>query len=323
MAQPEHPHDRLFQALLADPDRAGRLIRRALPADLAAELDPAPPVPIDASFIDPSLRDRRSDRLFQVSLADGTPAYLYTLLEHKSRPDARTPLQMLGYMVRIWERHLEQAGGDPRALPPILPLVVYHGAAPWQVPRSVAECLTGAAAVRDHVRHFGYTLMDLGPIHYAQLATDPGLRAGLGALKYAFEPDLSVETLADLFRDLPVDGMLAQQILAYAVRVLDADANRLRAALKAAQPERMEDLMGTAAEDWLRQGEAKGRAEGEAQGKAHTLLRLLERRFGPLPDARREQVEHATNDELDRWTDRLLDAPTLDDVFQGPRNTGT
>ncbi|WP_286209124.1 DUF4351 domain-containing protein [Azospirillum sp. A1-3] len=54
----------------------------------------------------------------------------------------------------------------------------------------------------------------------------------------------------------------------------------------------------------------------KAEGKAETLLRLLERRFPPVPETRRAQVQAATVEQLDAWLDAVLDAPDLDAVFE-------
>ena len=68
-----------------------------------------------------------------------------------------------------------------------------------------------------------------------------------------------------------------------------------------------------------REGEAKGRREGEAQGRREgerdMLLRLLVRRFGEVPDDVQTRIEAAQSDALLRWSDRVLDATTLDSVF--------
>lgn len=63
-----------------------------------------------------------------------------------------------------------------------------------------------------------------------------------------------------------------------------------------------------------REGEAKGRREGEAA----LILRLLARRFGALPEDVEARVREANADTLARWGDRVLDARTLDAVFEGP-----
>ncbi len=71
--------------------------------------------------------------------------------------------------------------------------------------------------------------------------------------------------------------------------------------------------MGTAAQAWFEPGEAPGMAEGMSK----TLVRLLQRRFGPLPDGIQTHIAAADLGQLDRWLDAVLDAPTLDVVFGG------
>ena len=69
------------------------------------------------------------------------------------------------------------------------------------------------------------------------------------------------------------------------------------------------------------EGEARGRTEGEARGRTSILNRLLERRFGRVPAAFRERVQSASEHEFDAWLDALLDAPTLEAVFEhAPRH---
>ena len=59
------------------------------------------------------------------------------------------------------------------------------------------------------------------------------------------------------------------------------------------------------------EGEAKGRLDGEAA----LLLRLLQRRFGEIPESVEQRVLAAGGDRLQRWADRILDAHSLEDVF--------
>ena len=62
---------------------------------------------------------------------------------------------------------------------------------------------------------------------------------------------------------------------------------------------------------WGQEGEQKGRQEGEAK----VLLRLLERRFGSVPDPIRDRIASAYVAELDQWIMRVLDAGSIDDVL--------
>jgi hypothetical protein len=67
----------------------------------------------------------------------------------------------------------------------------------------------------------------------------------------------------------------------------------------------------------IERGMAKGLEQGREQGRLNTLTRQLSRRFGPLPDAALARLRSATPDQLDLWTDRVLDAPTLEAVLGG------
>jgi hypothetical protein len=60
----------------------------------------------------------------------------------------------------------------------------------------------------------------------------------------------------------------------------------------------------------------KGVVEGVHRGEAGMLLRLLRKRFGDVPDVVAERLQTAGSDDLDRWTDAVLDAPSLEAVFE-------
>jgi len=55
--------------------------------------------------------------------------------------------------------------------------------------------------------------------------------------------------------------------------------------------------------------------QGRAEGTRDTVLRLLARRFGPLPEWARSRIESMSANEIDLVTDRLLDAPSLNDLL--------
>ena len=63
------------------------------------------------------------------------------------------------------------------------------------------------------------------------------------------------------------------------------------------------------------EGRQQGRLEGRLEGEAQVVRRLLRRRFGELPDWAEKRFAAADTDQLETWAERLLDAPTLEDVF--------
>ncbi|WP_254993867.1 DUF4351 domain-containing protein [Cyanobium sp. Aljojuca 7D2] len=71
-----------------------------------------------------------------------------------------------------------------------------------------------------------------------------------------------------------------------------------------------------AVQDWLAEGEAKGRQEGEALGEAKVTLRQLNRRCGPLTAATTTQIQALPLEQLEALADALLD-------FHGPTDLAT
>jgi hypothetical protein len=78
-------------------------------------------------------------------------------------------------------------------------------------------------------------------------------------------------------------------------------------------PER-ENAMQTFYEIAAQEAFDKGREEG-LEGQRAMLLRLLDRRFGAVPEPIAARVAAATSPDIERWIERLLDAASLDDVF--------
>ena len=77
----------------------------------------------------------------------------------------------------------------------------------------------------------------------------------------------------------------------------------------------MAGVISRAREEGMQQGMDQGRVEGERA----VLERLLRRRFGLLSPEVTERLGQASAAELETWAENVLDAPTLDDVFNSSR----
>jgi predicted transposase/invertase (TIGR01784 family) len=62
----------------------------------------------------------------------------------------------------------------------------------------------------------------------------------------------------------------------------------------------------------------KGREEGCVEGKVALLLNLLTQKFGEMSPETLQRLKAAPEASLDSWSQRLLPAATLDDVFTQP-----
>ena len=65
----------------------------------------------------------------------------------------------------------------------------------------------------------------------------------------------------------------------------------------------------------MEQGMRRGMKQGRVEGERALLERQLRRRFGFLSPEVAERLEQASAADLETWAENVLDAPTLDDVF--------
>ena len=65
----------------------------------------------------------------------------------------------------------------------------------------------------------------------------------------------------------------------------------------------------------VREGLEQGLEQGLERGKREVLLRLVRRRFGELPEWVTTRLEAGSAAELDQWTERILVARDLDEMF--------
>ncbi len=311
---PAQPHDALFRLLGAAPRRAATLLAEFLPPEVRERLDPDhPPELIEGASIDGEGKAARADAIFRARLKDGATARIHVLLEHKSQPDARTPLQLMRYIQRIWTRERDSGHGAPGRVPLVIPVVFYNGPGAWTTPRSIVDMIDAPEGLKHLASQFGtYLLYDLTRMAPEELPKNPETRSALLAMGR-----VHARKATDAEADIIVEGIdsgtdFGQFLLQYvATLVLSLDQMKAAMGRTGAEPEEVEAVMETAAQTWLKQGKAEGRAEG----KAETLARQLARRFGrPLGEVQ-ARIAGADLGQLNRWLDAVLDAPTFEAVF--------
>lgn len=232
-------------------------------------------------------------------------------------------MQLLRYIVRILTNWYEQ-NGRQLPLPPVLPLVVHQGPGEWRVSCEFADLFGDVpSSLRPYLPTFRHALVDLPTIPDETLSATTRLRSLLKALKYGRRSDLP-ERLDIILAEVEA---LGRRDLLLILTYLDkgpvaVSREVIRQLLRGRVPDREEQIMGWITqpyfEEGLEQGLEKGLEQGRAEGQAKSLVRVLEKRFGALPDPLRTRVLSADVQSLDSWLDRVFDAADLQAVFAEP-----
>jgi Putative transposase, YhgA-like len=305
-------HDAFFKRVMGEPSLARTFLREHLPAEVAELLGPEPPEPVAGSFVDEELREHHSDLLFRVQLKEGSEAFTYVLMEHKSTPDRGARLQLLRYVVRVLTDWYER-NGRRLPLPPVLPLLANQGPEGWTFSTEFVD-LFGAVPepLRQYLPSFRHALVDLAKVDDERLSEDLRLRAFLATLKYGRRSDVNEHLGVILVRrpDAKDDDLCLKLTYLDQVAVL-INSDAVNEALSWLSPQRKEKTVGYLTQSFY----DKGRTEGETRGEARMLIRFLENRFGGVPDSVRRRIFSATASEIDSWGNRVCHATDLQSIF--------
>ena len=309
MSELANPHDSFFKDLLARPEMAADFLAHYLPPEVAAELDVTVPELVKDSFIDAELQPHFSDLLYRVRLKRGGAAYVYVLFEHKSAPDAWVGFQLFRYQARIWEPLVRQ---KVKKLPPIFPLVLFHGRTHWRAARNFGALIEWreAKALRRYVPEFEYYLIDLSAFSDAEIKGAVFLRVGLLLLKHIFSRRLWSQ-LPLILGLLPVPDESAleyiQTIMTYVAAVTgQVTENRYKEIMVKAFPAMKETMMQTFNERWIKQG--------RQEGSLVITLRQLQRRLGALEAETEARIRALSFEQIEQLGEALLDFNTPDDL---------
>lgn len=158
------PHDDFFKLLMQGSENVNEIVRAILPPALIAKLNLDSLRKIDSEFTEGKSKSTgsgnfRADVVYECKLISGKLVSITFLFEHKSYKAKFPHLQLLRYMLGIWER--EKKNGQ--ALRPILPILFYHGQRKWEY-RSFQKYFEGDNVdeiMRPFIPSFEYIFLNL------------------------------------------------------------------------------------------------------------------------------------------------------------------
>ncbi|MCP5500600.1 MAG: Rpn family recombination-promoting nuclease/putative transposase [Leptospiraceae bacterium] len=286
----ENIHDKFFKSLMTEKENAIDFFQNYLPPELLKEIDLETLELEKESFVDDKLKEGFSDVLYRVKIHQKN-GYLYTLFDHKSRPGKYTALQLLKYILSIWERHLK-LNKNRGKLPIVLPIVLYHGKSRWRSGTSLKPIIEHLPAYESYIPDFQYRLYDLSKYSDEEIKGNVILQTAFHLLKNIFSSELEerLPRIFKLFEKLQDESRALRWIeitMRYLVR--SSTEITLDSLKKVAENINLEGVskntMPTIAETLIKEGYEKGIAEAkrladlqtkraERKGKLRTAINL-------------------------------------------------
>ncbi|MCX7885067.1 MAG: Rpn family recombination-promoting nuclease/putative transposase [Caloramator sp.] len=330
----QNPHDKFFKETFSNIEIAKDFIVNYLPQDIVKIIDLDTLVLQKDSFINEKLKEVYSDMLFKVSI-NNNDGYIYFLFEHKSYVSRQTALQLLRYMVEIWEMSIKKEGLGK--LPIIIPLVIYHGREKWNVKTRLSDVIEGYNELDDNIKKFipsfEYLLYDISRYKDEDIKGHVQLKIILSILRDIFSDDAKkmystiinaakyLSELEDKETGLEYFEIYMRYIFSSYKDMTRDDFENIAKEIEKTFIEGSEKIMILAdmfREEGMQKGIEKGIEKGTQAGKkealAKSVLKLLTKKFGILPKDVKEKIEYLDLLTLELLFDDALDFTNIDEI---------
>lgn len=327
-------HDSSYKLLFSHPEMVRDLLIGFVPGDWSQLAQFETLERVNASYVSDSEKQRYDDMVWRLKVGPHW-VWVYLLLEFQSQPDEWMALRMMSYVSLLGQHLIKEGQLDQARLPALIPLVLYNGGRSWKSPTNVADCfapsLPGLAPFRPQLR---YHLIDAARLQMSPIQGVRNVAAALFQLECSNTP-ADIAHLAAAVGDAlqaPEHQHLRRTVNLWLRRLIrrkmpdiaTAELDQIDDLLKGPTmlEETLERLYTEAIEKGLSEGRSQGLSQGlsqgQSQGACQMLTRMVEQRFGPLPDAVRQRLQSASALQLEYWADQLFTAPSLDALLNGP-----
>jgi len=280
----------------------------------------------NGSHVDEELSELFSDMLFRTKI-NQRDGYLYFLFEHKSYPDRMVALQLLTYMVRIWNRNVNKK--IDTHIPMIIPMVVCHGETKWRISPMFSDLIldfdTLPEEVKQMIPDYRYQLYDLSQFSDEDIkgkaelmitlsvARDIFKKSGEEFLETIFKAARALAELDEKETGLQYFETCMRYILTSGPKLTKEQLTIVINQLALTYKEGSEVTM-TLAEVLREEGKKEGIEEGKKELAIGLAINRLTKRFGIMPSEYREKINTLDLDSLEMLNYEIDDLKSIEDV---------
>ncbi|MCF6149516.1 MAG: Rpn family recombination-promoting nuclease/putative transposase [Candidatus Kuenenia sp.] len=269
------------------------------------------------SYIDEELKEHFSDIVY-TCLCNDKELKITLLFEHKSHPEKCPHLQLLRYLLKIWETNMKQVEG----LVQVIPVILYHGKETWKI-RRFSDCFEGTDEVfYRFIPEFEYLLTDLSDYSNEEIKDKVFRRASLQIAMLLMRNIFDEKHLEDKLKEFfeigkryfqEEEGLrFLESVIRYLYNAPEIPVERVIETVKEISEEGGILSMTIAARLI-----EKGKIEGKIEGEKSLLIRLIERKWGRLQPSIKERLNKInTLEELEALGERVITSDCIEELFR-------
>lgn len=174
----EKVKDSSSKIIFKDPILCAQFLRGYVDIPILKSVKPEGIEDVTERFVHMFAEERNSDVVKKVHIEmNETPFFLVSLIEHKSDVDYNVVMQILRYMVFIWEDYEKEMERQHRGIsktksfkyPPILPVIFYDGADNWTAAAELHERILFSDMFAKYIPDYQCILVQLKDYSNAEL----------------------------------------------------------------------------------------------------------------------------------------------------------
>jgi len=310
-------HDHSYKHLFSHPELIRDLLLGFIKEKWVAKLDLNTLEKVNGSYISDDLREREDDIIWRVRLGESW-IYVYLLIEFQSTEEQYMALRLLTYIGLLYQ-DLQKSGQllPNGKLPPVLPVVLYNGSKKWNAPLAIKKLIQNVGGGLSKYRpDFQYLLLEEQSYQQENL---PG--SNLVSAIFTLEKSQTPEDIRAVVKylinwlKLPEQTTLRRAFTVWIYRVLLPARLPGQNVPEVNELVEVETMLAERVKEWTKEWEEAGIQKGMQKGARQLLARLLEAKFGPLAPDFITRMEQADEEEILLWSERILTADNLSDIF--------
>lgn len=269
-------HDRFYRKVFSKKANLVDLLNNSLPQEYREKIDFDTIELSKESFMSEKLSSFWSDMVVNAKMSD-KDIKITLLIEHKANYDRFTLLQMLKYLVHLWD---DEVKNNISSLTPVIPILIFHGKSEWDSNRDMTMCFDKNLddLFKRFIPTFDYILFDLNQVEDDKLIGNIEYMASIRVMKYIHKNLLKVfrEVLTLLSEYLKTNN-LNENLKSFLDTLIEYISKS-----EEIEPDNVNDIIDTVNDNELKEVlmtlekklELKGKEEGREEEKREIAKRM-------------------------------------------------